>query len=161
MLWKRGWRPVNLIDTNVILRYLLGEITDYPGIRELFERLKKDAELVECLIIVFFQVIFVMRSFYKIGREKIIAIVEKLLRRPGFYVRHKPIILLTLDIWRRCGRCASGCPCRIWRKSKDLQSRSWNRQDDSASDKAIEVVLTYSASLSLEISSQRQIVLRT
>ena len=103
MLWKRGWRPVNLIDTNVILRYLLGEITDYPGIRELFERLKKDAELVECLIIVFFQVIFVMRSFYKIGREKIIAIVEKLLRCPGFYARHKPIILLTLDTWRQHG----------------------------------------------------------
>ena len=95
---------MNLIDTNVILRYLIGEEASTPGVFELFDRLIRNKEKVECPVIVFFQIIFVLKSFYKIKISKIRNIMQDLLNIPGFYVPQKPVLASTLDIWEKhCG----------------------------------------------------------
>ncbi|MFQ6677373.1 MAG: PIN domain-containing protein [Fidelibacterota bacterium] len=90
---------MNLIDTNVILRYLVGDGDNVSEINRLFKRLKKKEESVECLHIVLFQVIFVMQSFYKVDRSKIINIISSLLMIPGFYIKNKSVYLLMFDFW--------------------------------------------------------------
>lgn len=94
---------MNLIDTNVILRYLIGDEKSASGVFNLFDRLIKNEEKVECPLIVFFQVIFVLKSFYKIELSKIRDIMQGLLSIPGFYVPQKAILTSTLDIWNKQG----------------------------------------------------------
>ena len=94
---------MNLIDTNVILRYLIGDGENISKIKCLFDRLQKKEENVECLPLVLFQVIFVMQSFYKVKPGKIIILISSLLSIPGFYIKNKSVYLLMLDLWLRTG----------------------------------------------------------
>lgn len=94
---------MNLIDTNVILRYLIGDGENIAGVSSLFDRLQKKEENVECLPMVLFQVIFVMQSFYKVEPSKIINLISSLLSMPGFYIKNKSVYLLMLDLWSRGG----------------------------------------------------------
>jgi predicted nucleic acid-binding protein len=94
---------MNLIDTNVLLRYLTGDEQHYAGVFRLFERLHNREETVECPVLVFFQVIFVLKSFYRVPVEKITSIMQALLKIPGLYVPEKRVLNLTLDLWREHG----------------------------------------------------------
>lgn len=94
---------MNLIDTNVILRYLVSDENEYPGVSNLFNRLIINDEKVECPQIIFFQTIFVLKSFYKIKITRIVQLMQTLLAIPGLYFQHKPVLLFTLDIWKKSG----------------------------------------------------------
>ncbi len=94
---------MNLIDTNVILRYLIGDGDNIPKVNRLFNRLQRKEETVECLHLVLFQIIFVMQSYYKVERSKIINLISSLLSIPGFYIKNKSVFLLMLDLWSRTG----------------------------------------------------------
>lgn len=94
---------MNLVDTNVILRYLVSEKKDFPGIGRLFTRMVNNEEKVECPGLVFYQTIFVLKSFYKVSRGKIVQLMEGLIAIPGFYFKNKTLLLLTLDIWKKYG----------------------------------------------------------
>ncbi len=94
---------MNLIDTNVIIRYLVDDSGKYPGVSALFSRLKSGDEKIECTLIVFFQMIFVIKSFYKVSIEKIVFIMQNLITMPGFVIKEKRLLIVMLDLWKKYG----------------------------------------------------------
>jgi predicted nucleic-acid-binding protein len=55
---------------------------------------------IELKLIVLFQVIFVLKSFYKVPKEEIVSGLTELLRYKGITVKEKKTIQRTLELWR-------------------------------------------------------------
>jgi predicted nucleic acid-binding protein len=93
---------MNLVDTNVIVRFLLGDKDEkYKGIYELFKRIEEGTESVECPILIFFQVIFVLKSVYRVKKDEIIEAMSLLLKYRNFYIARKSTLERTLHLWKR------------------------------------------------------------
>jgi predicted nucleic-acid-binding protein len=61
-----------LLDTNVLIRFLTSyETQKFRGVYTLFESLEQGDLRVELKLIVLFQVVFVLKSFYSVPREEI------------------------------------------------------------------------------------------
>ncbi len=91
---------MNLIDTNVIIRFLTADKTSkFEGVYKLFSRLEDGLEKVEIKPLVFFQCIFVLKSFYKLDREKIYYLLDAIVNLQGVYMEKKQIYLRTLEIF--------------------------------------------------------------
>ena len=88
------------VDTNVILRFLTDKRPDKKLI-DFFKKIESDEEKVKCIDMVFFQVIFVLRSFYKIEKKEIIKEMRKLLNFKGLKMKDKQTIERTLDFWEK------------------------------------------------------------
>ncbi|MBL7014365.1 MAG: PIN domain-containing protein [Candidatus Marinimicrobia bacterium] len=91
---------MHLIDTNIILRFLTDDQETPLEVFDLFDRIEKNEETIECTLLVFFQVIFVLKSFYKIEVREISQLMESLISIPGFFIREKRVLLNMLDIWK-------------------------------------------------------------
>ncbi len=94
---------MNLIDTNVILRYFIGDRSEYKGVFNLFSKLNANEEKVECTLLVFFQVIFVLKSFYKVSTERIANIMTSFINIPGVFIKEKRILKSSLSKWSDYG----------------------------------------------------------
>jgi len=91
---------MKLIDTNIIIQYLIERKgSQSEGLSEFFIKMENGMIEVECLDIIFFQVIFVLKSFYKVNRIEIINNMKKILSLKGFHMRNKRIIERCLDLW--------------------------------------------------------------
>lgn len=89
------------IDTNVFLRFLVTDREKPPkGLLDFFSKLQKGEIEVFCLDLVFFQAIFVLKSFYQVEREEIINKMLELLSFDGLYMKDKRVIERTLEMWR-------------------------------------------------------------
>jgi len=89
------------IDTNVFLRFLTTEKEKIPkGLLELFSKLEEGKTAVFCLDLVFFQVIFVLKSFYKVEKNEIIDKMLGLLSFNGLCMEDKRVIERTLEMWK-------------------------------------------------------------
>lgn len=89
------------IDTNVIIRYLVEKKGKQPKrLKGFFIKLESGELKVECLEIVFFQVIFVLKSFYKVDKKEIIESIKRIFSLTGLYMKNKRIMERTLDIWK-------------------------------------------------------------
>lgn len=92
---------IPLIDTNVIVRFLIGEEgPKYQGLYEFFLSLERGEFNVQLDLIVLFQVIFVLTSFYQIPRTQVAEVLEELLTYRGIKVEHKKTIKRMLAIWK-------------------------------------------------------------
>lgn len=92
---------ISLIDTNIILRFLTAdENSKYQDLHSFFSSIERGEINVELKLIVLFQVIFVLRSFYKIPKENIVDGLSKLLLYKGISIKDKKIMQRTLDLWR-------------------------------------------------------------
>lgn len=88
------------IDKNVILRFLVDKKEDQQeGLKSLFLKMEKGEIKVECFEMIFFQVIFVLKSFYKVEKENIIENMKKVLLLKGFHMKNKRIVERTLELW--------------------------------------------------------------
>ena len=88
------------IDTNIILRFLVESKNDLPKrLLSFFEKLEKGEIKVKCLDIVFFQVIFVLKRFYKVDKKDILEVMRKILSLNGLHIKNKKIIERSLDLW--------------------------------------------------------------
>jgi predicted nucleic-acid-binding protein len=92
---------ISLIDTNIILRFLTAdENVKYQNLHSFFNSIERGEINVELKLIILFQVIFVLKSFYKIPKENIVDGLSKLLSYKGISLKDKKIVLRTLDLWR-------------------------------------------------------------
>ena len=72
---------IALLDTNVLIRFLTHDKdTKYKKLYTFFESLELGEMRIELKLIVLFQVIFVLKSFYKVPKEKIVAGLMDLLK---------------------------------------------------------------------------------
>lgn len=91
---------MNQIDTNVIVRFLTADDSPkFKGVYQLFKRLESNQERVEIKPLVFFQTIFVLKSFYKVEKEKIAYLMNSILGLPGIYMEKKATYRRTIEIY--------------------------------------------------------------
>jgi len=92
---------IALFDTNVIVRFLVSDKSPkYQNLYLFFEALENGAMMVELKLIVLFQLIFVLKSFYKVPKEQIANGVTDLLKYKGISVKNKSMVRRMLEIWR-------------------------------------------------------------
>ncbi len=92
---------IALLDTNVIVRFLVSDKSPkYQNLYLFFEALENGSMMVELKLIVLFQLIFVLKSFYKVPKEQIANGVTDLLKYKGISVKNKSVVRRMLEIWR-------------------------------------------------------------
>ncbi len=92
---------IALLDTNVIVRFLISEENDkYKGLYGFFDSLERGEMRVELKLIVLFQVIFVLKSFCAVPKEEIASKMIDLLGYKGIIIKELRMVRLTLEIWR-------------------------------------------------------------
>ena len=97
----KGGKVIALLDTNVIVRFLIAEENDkYKGLYEFFGSLERGEMRVELKLIVLFQVIFVLKSYYKVPKEEIASRMIDLLGYKGIITKERRMILRMIEIWR-------------------------------------------------------------
>ncbi len=91
---------IALLDTNVLIRFLISEKSrKYKRIYTFFESLERGDMRVELKLIVLFQVIFVLKSFYSVPKEHIVDGLKDILKYKGITIKEKKIVLQTLELW--------------------------------------------------------------
>jgi len=89
-----------LLDTNVLIRFFTSDNTQkFRGVYALFESLEHGDLRVELKLIVLFQVVFVLKSFYSVPREDIATGMMGILKYKGIIVKEKRIVRRTMELW--------------------------------------------------------------
>ena len=92
---------IALLDSNVIIRFLTCDKNQkYKNLYSFFESLEKGDLRVELKLIVIFQVIFVLKSFYKVPKKQIASGVMDLLKYKGITIKEKKLVNRTLELWQ-------------------------------------------------------------
>ena len=95
-------RVIALLDTNILIRFLtLDKSEKYKNLYTFFESLERGKMRVELKLIVLFQVIFVLKSFYRVPKEHIVGGIIDLLKCKGITIKEKKIIQRALELWRK------------------------------------------------------------
>ncbi|RLB33433.1 MAG: hypothetical protein DRH12_18405 [Deltaproteobacteria bacterium] len=93
---------IPLIGTNVIVRFLIGdEDSKYKNLYNFFMQLEQGKIQVELKLIVLFQVIFVLTSFYKIPRPRVAEVLSDLLKYRGIKIKEKKTVKRMLLLWKK------------------------------------------------------------
>ena len=88
---------VYLIDTNVILRYLLGDHKSFsPKAKAFMELISQGTKKAEIPSVVIVECVYVMEKFYKIPRNEIVDALTKILNFSGIVNPDKSEILEAL-----------------------------------------------------------------
>ena len=91
---------MSLIDTNVIIRFLTGSSNEkFRGVYRFFKDLEDGKINVELKLIVLFQTIIVLKSFYQVPKFEIVRAVGRLLKLKGLKIREKKTITQMIHIW--------------------------------------------------------------
>lgn len=89
-----------LLDTNILIRFLTSDKTQkFQGVYALFESLEQGDLQVELKLIVLFQVVFVLKSFYYVPREDIATGMLRILEYKGIIVKKRRIVRRMLELW--------------------------------------------------------------
>ena len=92
---------IALLDTNVLIRFLTADKNaKYRNLYSFFEALERGDMRVELKLIVLFQVIFVLKSFYKVPKAEIVGGLIELIKYKGITIKEKKIVLRMLELWR-------------------------------------------------------------
>ena len=92
---------ISLIDTNVIVRFLTAsKEKKYHGLYAFFSAAERGQIRTELKLIVLFQVIFVLKSVYKVPEKDIAESLLALLEYKGISVSRKKLVRRTLEVWR-------------------------------------------------------------
>ena len=91
---------IALLDTNVIVRFLVSDQSPkYKNLYSFFESLEYGKMKVELKLIVLFQVLFVLKSFYKVPKDQIANGITDLLKYKGIVIKNKTMIRRTMKMW--------------------------------------------------------------
>ncbi|CAA6806509.1 MAG: Predicted nucleic acid-binding protein, contains PIN domain [uncultured Sulfurovum sp.] len=89
---------VSLIDTNIIIRFLVGDHEEHLEIAtEIFTKVERGEIEVEILEAVVMEALFVMVKFYKLPKSEVIADLKRLIALRGV-VGDKVLLIETLNI---------------------------------------------------------------
>ena len=92
---------ISLLDTNVIVRFLTADRSPkYKRLYSFFKSLENGEMKVELKLIVLFQVVFVLKSYYKVPKKHIAEGMIGLLKYRGITIKEKQVVRRTLELWR-------------------------------------------------------------
>jgi len=90
---------VYLLDTNIIIRFLVGDNEDHLKIStEYFEQIEQGSMEVEILSGVLMEAFFVLTKFYKLPKTEVISDLKTILSFEGIVNKNKVILFETLNI---------------------------------------------------------------
>jgi len=90
---------VYLIDTNVIIRFLVGDHLEHLEIAtEIFRKIESGEYEVEILESVIMEVLFVLVKFYKLPKSEVIEDLKKIITFRGVIGDNKVLLIETLNI---------------------------------------------------------------
>lgn len=91
---------IALLDTNVIVRFLTADKgAGYKNLYAFFNSLEIGEMHVELKLIVLFQVIFVLKNFYKVPKAHIHSSITTLLEYKGISIKNKAIVRRMMETW--------------------------------------------------------------
>lgn len=91
---------IALLNTNVVLRFLTSDKSrKYKRLFEFFMSLERGDIRAELKLIVLFQVIFVLKSYYGVPKKEIVQGIQNLLKYKGITIKEKKIVQRTLKLW--------------------------------------------------------------
>jgi len=89
------------LDTNVILRFLTADRSlKYRDLYDFFKAIEEGHRQVELKLIVLFQVLFVLKSYYKVPKPLICDNIFALLSFKGLRISEKRIVIRMIELWR-------------------------------------------------------------
>ncbi|HIP58493.1 MAG TPA: type II toxin-antitoxin system VapC family toxin [Archaeoglobus profundus] len=89
---------VSLIDTNIIIRFLVGDHEEYLHIAtEIFTQVENGEIEVEIIDSVIMEALFILIKFYKLPKSEVIADLKRLIALRGV-VGDKVLLIETLNI---------------------------------------------------------------
>ncbi len=92
---------VKIVDTNIILRFLIGDISDQLAkTKKLIERIEKREEKVYLPLLCAFEVVFTLEKFYQIPRAEIEEKLSILFSLKGIQLPSKNIFLKALKVYK-------------------------------------------------------------
>jgi predicted nucleic-acid-binding protein len=93
---------IALLDTNVLLRFFTSDKSKkYKRLYEFFETLERGDMRVELKLIVIFQVIFVLKSYYDVPKGDIVSGIQNILKYKGISIKEKKIVQRSLELWSK------------------------------------------------------------
>ncbi|MFO7761663.1 MAG: PIN domain-containing protein [Desulfobia sp.] len=91
---------MRFIDTNIFLRYFTGDDeVKAKDVLSLLKRIDRNQEKAATNLLVIFETIFTLESFYKVKREEIKELLNPILELRGLSLAHKDIISESLDLF--------------------------------------------------------------
>ena len=92
---------ISLLDANVLVRFFIADKNPkYQNLYSFFSSIETGEIHVELKLIVLFQVIFVLKSYYKVPREQLSEKMSAFIDYKGIVIREKRIIRRSLELWR-------------------------------------------------------------
>ncbi len=106
------------IDANIIVRYLMKDnVALSPKAAGILERVEAGETVVLCDPVNLAEVVWVLRSFYRMPRPEICHGLESLLKMEGFLVPNKDRYLLALRLFAESvGHFGDACACAAARE---------------------------------------------
>jgi len=93
---------IALLDTNVLLRFFTSDKSKkYKRLYEFFETLERGDMRVELKLIVIFQVIFVLKSYYDVPKGDIVSGIQNIIKYKGISIKEKKIVQRSLELWSK------------------------------------------------------------
>lgn len=93
---------MNLLDTNIILRFLVADDPDkFERVKKFFNLIESGKISVDLEITVIFEVIYVLISYYKRKKEEVFDVLNKIIDLKNVRVKRKNIVKKTLSVWSK------------------------------------------------------------
>jgi predicted nucleic-acid-binding protein len=90
-----------LLDTNVLIRFLTTDKNKkFKGVFQFFQNIEKGKIVTELKLIVLFQTIFVLKSYYKVPKIEIAEAIQDILKLKGLRIKEKRIVQRAVEIWK-------------------------------------------------------------
>jgi predicted nucleic-acid-binding protein len=124
-------RPkAHLVDTNVILRYLIGDIPAHAGkSAALMERLEAGAERAEIMESVVAEAVWTLESFYKVSRPEIAERLAAILNFRGVLAAKKGVLINALARFGSTSADFVDCLLAAHAQRKNLTVYSFDAKD--------------------------------
>ena len=127
---SRGSTKPHLIDTNVILRYLIG---DDPSKADqavaLMTRVERSEEVVEITDEVLTESVWTLESFYKVPRNETAQKLAAMLNFPGVRMRARDIALSALQLYASSNADFVDCFLAARSKARSLAIYTFDKTD--------------------------------
>ncbi len=91
---------IALLDTNVLVRFLtIDKNKKFKGVFQFFHDIEKGKVVAELKLIVLFQTIFVLKSYYKVPKNEIAEAIQDILKLKGLRIKEKKVVQRAIEIW--------------------------------------------------------------
>jgi predicted nucleic acid-binding protein len=118
------------VDTNYFLRYLLNDISEqHTEAKNLFVAGSEGKiELITSLI-VFFEIFWVLRSFYEVDKPQLISSLQKILKLSFIQLDEREILLGSLSLFERTNLDLEDCYNVYYAKSRGIKTNDFRTFD--------------------------------